>query len=220
MTWFHDGKRIVDDTKYETNFSNNQASLRIKNAIASDSGHYTMLAENPQGCVVSSGVLAIEPAQEVPVYRQADEQAELLEQGKALPPSFMRTFDDRECTEGKMTRFDCRITGRPYPDVYWFVNNKQIQDDSTHKVLVNESGSHSLMITNVSRYDSGVVTCVARNKAGEVVHQANLIVVEKEQVVAPKFIERFTTVNVCEGEPVLLNARAIGTPVPKSELLF
>lgn len=216
LTWFKNGQRLTENTKIETIYSNNQASLRVKNAAASDSGHYTLLAENPQGCVVSSAVLAIEPAQETaPVYRQPDAQAEIAEQGKALVPNFIRGFDDREVTEGKMTRFDCRITGRPYPEVHWFINNRQVQDDANHKILVNESGNHSLMITNVNRTDSGIVTCVARNKAGEVAHQAQLIVVEKEQVVAPKFVERFTTVNVREGEPVLLNARAIGTPVPR-----
>jgi titin len=40
-------------------------------------------------------------------------------------------------------------------------------------------------------------------------------VLEREQVVAPKFVERFTTVNVREGEPVRLCARAVGTPVPR-----
>lgn len=39
--------------------------------------------------------------------------------------------------------------------------------------------------------------------------------IEKELVVAPKFVERFTTVNVKEGEPVILSARAVGTPVPR-----
>jgi hypothetical protein len=45
--------------------------------------------------------------------------------------------------------------------------------------------------------------------------QCNLNVIEKEQVVAPKFVERFTTVHVKEGEPVVLNARAVGTPIPR-----
>lgn len=217
LTWFKDGQRLTQTHKIETTFSNNQASLRVKSANADDSGHYTLLAENPQGCVVSSAVLAIEPAQETPVYdyRQPDAQAELAEQGKALAPNFLRVFDDREVTEGKMTRFDCRITGRPYPEVYWLINDRLVQDDSTHKILVNESGNHSLMITNVNRNDGGIITCIARNKAGEIATQARLGVVEREQVVAPKFIERFTTVNVREGEPVLLSARAIGTPVPR-----
>lgn len=217
LSWFHNGHRVIpSEAKYETIYSNNQATLRIKNASATDSGHYTLLAENTQGCVVSSAVLAIEPAQEQRAFTPAvDNYAESNETAKALAPTFVKVFQDRETQEGKMTRFDCRVTGRPYPEVSWYINQVQINDDATHKILVNESGNHSLMITNVSRYDGGVVTCVARNKSGEVATQASLVVLEKEQVVAPKFVERFTTVNIREGEPVLLCARAVGTPVPR-----
>lgn len=84
-----------------------------------------------------------------------------------LPPNFIRVPSDRDVSEGKMTRFECRVTGRPYPDVTWYINGRKVGDDTTHKILVNESGNHALMITSVSRNDSGVITCVAQNKAGE-----------------------------------------------------
>lgn len=216
LTWFHSGQRIVPSNKHEVTYSNNTATLRIKNANAEDAGYYTLLAENTQGCIVSSAVLAIEPAQETSLEpRPVDIMAEQAEQGKALAPNFTKAFQDREATEGKMTRFDCRVTGRPYPEVTWYINGQQVHDDATHKILVNEQGSHSLMITNVSRYDAGVVSCVARNKAGEVAIQAQLVVLEKEQVVAPKFVQRFTTVYVRENEPVVMSARAVGTPIPR-----
>lgn len=217
MSWFHNGHRIIpSEAKHEMTYSNNLATLRIKSSSASDSGHYTLLAENTQGCVVSSAVLAIEPAQELRPFTPAvDAYTESNETAKALAPTFVKVFQDRDTQEGKMTRFDARVTGRPYPDVTWYINQVPINDDATHKILVNESGNHSLMITNVSRFDGGIVTCVARNKSGEVAAQAGLVVLEKEQVVAPKFVERFTTVNVREGEPVRLSARAVGTPVPR-----
>lgn len=214
LTWFKNGQRIVPSgDKYETSYTNNQASLRVKRCEPRDSGYYTLLVENIQGCQVSSAILAIEPAQETPIIQRIEEPVD--EASKALAPAFVRVFQDREVTEGKMTRFDCRVTGRPYPDVQWFINGNPVRDDLTHKILVNESGSHSLMITNVGKFDAGVVTCVARNKTGEIAAQAKLIVLEKEQVVAPKFVERFTTVNVKEGEPVTLHARAVGTPIPR-----
>ncbi len=135
--------------------------------------------------------------------------------GKALPPQFVRVPADQEVGEGKMVRFDCRITGRPYPDVVWYLNGRQLLDDATHKILVNESGNHALMITGAGLADSGVIQCVGRNKGGEASFQVRLSVIEREQVVAPKFVERFTTIHVKEGEPVSLHARAIGTPIPK-----
>lgn len=220
LTWFRNGQRIVQSEKCETSYSNNQASLRVRQITSEDSGHYTLLAENPQGCVVSSAFLAVEPVldghgTEQMIKPSYHEPEETDASAKALAPNFIRVCQDREATEGKMTRFDCRVTGRPYPEVTWFINERQVNDDATHKILVNESGNHALMITNVHRSDSGVVTCVARNKCGETSFQCQLHVIEKEQVIAPKFVERFSTVNVKEGEPVILNARAVGTPVPR-----
>lgn len=216
LTWFRNGQRIVNSEKYEITYSSNLATLRIKNANYSDSGNYTLLVENIQGCLVSSAVLVIEPVQgPTQEIKYEEETSELASAGKALAPAFVRVFQNFEATEGKLARFDCRVTGRPYPDVTWFINGHPVQDDATHKILVNESGNHSLMITNVSRYDAGTVACLARNKSGEVAIEARLVVLEQEQVVAPQFVERFSTVKVREGEPVFLNARAIGTPIPR-----
>lgn len=90
-----------------------------------------------------------------------------------LAPNFVRVCGDRDVTEGKMTRFDVRVTGKPYPEVSWYINGYQIKDDATHKILVNESGDHALMITNVSQADAGKITCVARSKSGETSFQVN-----------------------------------------------
>lgn len=94
------------------------------------------------------------------------ESVEVVE-GKMLAPNFVRVCSDRDVTEGKMTRFDVRVSGKPYPEVSWYINGRQIKDDATHKILVNESGDHGLMITNVSQEDAGQVVCVARSKSGE-----------------------------------------------------
>lgn len=104
--------------------------------------------------------------------REAIRTEESVE-GKMIAPNFVRACADRDVTEGKMTRFDCRVTGRPYPEVTWYINGRQVVDDSSHKILVNESGNHALMITNVSRLDSGVVSCIAKNKAGESSFEVN-----------------------------------------------
>lgn len=226
VSWFKNGQRIVNSNKHEIVTTQNHTTLRVRNTQKSDSGHYTLLAENPNGCVVTSAYLAVESPQETYVQDHKsqyimdsqqqtgiEERVEICE--KALAPQFVRVCQDRDVTEGKMTRFDCRVTGRPYPEVTWFINDRQIRDDYNHKILVNESGNHALMITNVDLSDSGVVTCIARNKSGETSFQCRLNVIEKEQVVAPKFVERFSTLNVREGESVVLRARAVGTPTPR-----
>lgn len=114
-----------------------------------------------------------------------------------------------------MVRFDVRVTGRPFPDVAWLRNGQPVNDDATHKLLVNEGGLHALMITSASREDAGTWTCVANNKSGECRFEVHLVVIEKEQVVAPKFVERFQSLSVHEGESVTLHCRAVGTPTPR-----
>ena len=43
----------------------------------------------------------------------------------------------------------------------------QVHDDSNHKIVVNEDGFHSLIIYSTRQYDSGLYTCIARNRGGE-----------------------------------------------------
>ena len=55
--------------------------------------------------------------------------------------------------------------------VLWYINGHPVAADATHKMLVNEAGNNALMITGCSQRDAGTVTCVARNKSGEISHQ-------------------------------------------------
>lgn len=116
LTWFKNGQRIRDSQRVETSYSNQQATLRIRVALPEDSGHYTLLSENPQGCTVSSAYLAIESSDQVDqvpyqahqkefIKTQQVESTESIDSSKVLPPNFVRTITDREATEGKMTRY-------------------------------------------------------------------------------------------------------------------
>jgi len=101
----------------ETSYSNQQAALRIRVALPEDSGHYTLLSENPQGCTVSSAYLAIESSDQVDQVsyqahprefiktQQVESTIESTDSSKVLPPNFVRTISDKEATEGKMTRY-------------------------------------------------------------------------------------------------------------------
>ena len=62
VTWFHNGVRVRTGTRATASHSNSNATLRLRSVQPEDSGHYTMLAENAAGCVVSSAFLAVEPA--------------------------------------------------------------------------------------------------------------------------------------------------------------
>jgi hypothetical protein len=57
---------------------------------------------------------------------------------KSMAPRFVAAPSDVIVKEGQLVRLDCRVSGRPYPDVTWFKNGSQVQDDWTHKVPVRE----------------------------------------------------------------------------------
>lgn len=211
------------DAGHYTLFAENAAGCIVSSAalaVEPSSPSTNGVSDSRRPSQYRPAAAAQEPSAKVArTVSQERQPAEVVEagepSGKALPPQFVRVPADQDVGEGKMVRFDCRVTGRPYPEVTWYLNGRQILDDATHKILVNESGNHALMITGASVSDTGVIQCVARNKGGEASFQVRLSVIEREQVVAPKFVERFTTIHVKEGEPVSLCARAVGTPIPK-----
>ena len=61
VTWFHNGVRVRPGPRAAASHSNSSAVLRLRSVQPDDSGHYTMLAENAAGCIVSSAFLAVEP---------------------------------------------------------------------------------------------------------------------------------------------------------------
>lgn len=133
-------------------------------------------------------------------------------QETGLKPQFTRVPTDIQVPEGKMVRFDCSVRGRPPPEVTWFLGNRRVTNDATHKILVNEGGVHSLMITYVNKIDAGCYTCIARNKNGEDRFSVNLGVIEKEVLEAPRFVERFTTVHIREGDQLVLHCKTVAIP--------
>lgn len=91
----------------------------------------------------------------------------VTEDSEALKPAFLKLPMNRDVTEGHQVRFDCRVSGRPAPEVLWFRNGIQVCDDNAHKILVNEGGLHALQINDAQLSHSGIWTCVVRNKSGE-----------------------------------------------------
>ncbi|CAG2164046.1 unnamed protein product [Oppiella nova] len=162
----------------------------------------------------SKAILLQKDNKDVTEYYEYDMNQEIVT-NIGIKPSFFQIPYNQEAVEGKLVRFDCRVGGRPEPEVNWFRDGKIILDSNLVKVVVNEGGIHALMIMAAYPSDTGTYTCVARNRVGEAVFKVSLNVVEKEQTVAPKFVERFQAVDVKEGEPISLHCRAVGAPIPR-----
>ena len=90
---------------------------------------------------------------------------------QALTPRFLTSLHDLEVLEQDSIRIQCRVGGRPPPDIQWYSNGHRLVQDSRHKIIVNESGCHTLLISNAQLSDTGALTCVARNRSGEAIAQ-------------------------------------------------
>ena len=102
------------------------------------------------------------------------------EEDSALAPKFIFTSTDLEVVEGSQVRINCRLTGRPAPEVKWFLNGQTRSSDARNRIMVNESGYNTLLILDTKLSDAGVVQCWAKNRSGEarfqVLYQTRLAV--------------------------------------------
>lgn len=132
-----------------------------------------------------------------------------------IKPNFYLIPYDIEIMQGQIVRFECRVSGRPEPDIIWFKNDSRIYDCEHYKCIVNEEGNYALLIMGADAQDSATYRCVATNAIGQASFTVNLNVIERELTIAPKFMERFQNTNAKEGESIVLRCRAIGTPTPQ-----
>ncbi|XP_010076532.1 PREDICTED: myopalladin [Pterocles gutturalis] len=223
--WFKDGKQI---SKKNAHFKMNRqedgtCSLHIEAATNDDDGNYTIMAANPQGRISCSGHLmvqsvpirvrisTIQPHRTRPRVPEGDKEAV---QERFFRPYFLQAPGDMVAHEGRLCRLDCKVSGLPPPDLTWLLNGKPVLPDGTHKMLVRETGVHSLLIDPLSQNDAGTYTCLATNKTGQNSFTLELTVVAKEVKKAPKFLEKLQNCGVPEGYPVRLECRVVGMPPP------
>uniref|UniRef100_A0A8C2ST85 Myopalladin n=1 Tax=Coturnix japonica TaxID=93934 RepID=A0A8C2ST85_COTJA len=220
--WFKDGKQI---SKKNTHFKMSReedgtCSLHIEASTNDDDGNYTIMAANPQGRVSCSGHLMV---QSIPrcclsggqVRSRVPEGGEKeAVQERFFRPYFLQAPGDMVAHEGRLCRLDCKVSGLPTPDLTWLLNGKPVLPDGTHKMLVRETGVHSLLIDPLSQNDAGTYTCLATNKTGQNSFSLELTVVAKEVKKAPMFLEKLQNCGVPEGCPVRLECRVVGMPPP------
>ncbi|NXX64876.1 MYPN protein, partial [Spizella passerina] len=223
--WFKDGKQI---SKKNTHFKMNReedgtCSLHIEAATNDDDGNYTIMAANPQGRISCSGHLMV---QSVPfrgristtqphrTRPRVPEGAKEAVQERFFRPYFLQAPGDMVAHEGRLCRLDCKVSGLPTPELTWLLNGKAVLPDSRHKMLVRETGVHSLLIDPLALSDAGTYTCLATNRTGQNSFSLELTVVAKEVKRAPMFLEKLQNCGVPEGYPVRLECRVVGMPPP------
>uniref|UniRef100_A0A8C4WC67 Myopalladin n=1 Tax=Gopherus evgoodei TaxID=1825980 RepID=A0A8C4WC67_9SAUR len=223
--WFKDGKQISKKNEHckMKREGDGTYSLHIEATTNDDDGNYTIMAANPQGRISCSGHLMVQTVSMRGrlTTTQSHRTRSRVQEGDKEPlqerffrPHFLQAPGDMVAHEERLCRLDCKVSGLPTPDLMWLLNGKPVLPDSTHKMLVRETGVHSLLIDPLTQNDAGIYTCIATNKTGQNSFSLELSVVAKEVKKAPAFLEKLQNCGVPEGHPVRLEGRVIGMPPP------
>ncbi|XP_075573094.1 immunoglobulin superfamily member 10 [Pelecanus crispus] len=113
---------------------------------------------------------------------------------------------------GKAVAVKCRAEGRPPPTISWVLANKtHISDFSAGNNKVHVEPDGTLIIKEVTVYDRGLYTCMAKNPAG-----TDTLVVKLQVIAAPPAIleEKRQRVEGTMGEDLKLPCTVKGNPQP------
>uniref|UniRef100_A0A8V5FL78 Uncharacterized protein n=1 Tax=Melopsittacus undulatus TaxID=13146 RepID=A0A8V5FL78_MELUD len=113
---------------------------------------------------------------------------------------------------GKSVAVKCKAEGRPPPTVSWVLANKtHISDSLAGNSKVHMETDGTLIIKEVTVYDRGLYTCMAKNPAG-----TDKLIVKLQVIAAPPAIleEKRERVEVMMGENLKLPCTVEGNPQP------
>ncbi|XP_028917263.1 myopalladin isoform X2 [Ornithorhynchus anatinus] len=223
--WFKDGKQISKKNEHckMKREGDGTCSLHIEATTNDDDGNYTIMAANPQGRISCSGHLMVQngPMRGRLTTAQSHRGRSRIQEGDKEPlqerffrPHFLQAPGDMVAHEGRLCRLDCKVSGLPPPELTWLLNGQPVLPDTTHKMLIRETGVHSLLIDPLTQNDAGTYTCMATNKTGQNSFSLELTVVAKEVKKAPVFLEKLQNCGIPEGHPVRLECRVVGMPPP------
>lgn len=156
--WTKNDEPVIASDRIMMTCDGKKVGLVIAPAEVTDSGAYSCLLANPLGEDISRCTANVRK-----VFQK---------------PHFTLKLTDQPAIKGLDTKLPVRVTGVPYPEVSWSVNNSPIKNNE--KYAIKHDGDNSiLIIKNCTPEDAGTYKCVARNKEGEEVTQGRIDIVDK-----------------------------------------
>lgn len=191
LKWLKDGEDVAPDNHLQFDMDGRIHTLSITRSRIADSGKYSCVASNSGGRDTCAATLEVEKEMHAPEFLVLPEGAQIVEGGQA--------------------RLEAIVLGLPEPEIEWFKDGKLIRD-SHHFKLEFDGNRSVLTIKDAKQTDDGEFTCTATNEVGRVSHAVELIV--EEAVVAPEFVKKMTSIELCEGDLARFDVRVSGTPQP------
>lgn len=83
---------------------------------------------------------------------------------EGIEEAVVKIGQDLRVVEGLIVRLVCPVRGFPTPEVSWFLNDRMLK--SSGRFLI-DSRSNSLIVDGIQVRDTGQVSCLAKNCAGQ-----------------------------------------------------
>ncbi|XP_056280906.1 obscurin-like protein 1 isoform X11 [Pseudoliparis swirei] len=167
VIWERNNEKIDPQGQYRIFEDGNVYNLIISAATAEDSGQYMCKAKNSIGETYAAATLKVEGE---------EQEMEVREENK---PLFLIKPLSTRAGRGNDAVFSCKLWGNPQPEVVWEKDGRKLNEifESTHfNVGFQDGGWFQLKIFKTRAPDGGVYTCKARNKFGEALAGAVLLV--------------------------------------------
>ncbi|XP_074523728.1 palladin isoform X2 [Halichoeres trimaculatus] len=158
LIWQLNGQIIRPDSAHKMLVRENGVhSLVIEPVTSRDAGIYTCIASNRAG--------------------QNSFNLELIVAAKEMhkAPSFVEKLQNTSVAEGHPVRLECRVTGVPYPQIFWKRENESFTHN-TDRISMHQDncGYLCMIIQPAMKEDAGWYTVSAKNDAGIVSSTARL----------------------------------------------
>ncbi|XP_067838552.1 palladin isoform X2 [Heptranchias perlo] len=150
LIWQLNGNQIRSDSSHKMLVRENGVhSLVIEPATARDAGIYTCIATNRAG--------------------QNCFSLELLVAAKQMvrAPVFIEKLQNTGVAEGYPVRLECRVSGVPYPQIFWKKDNESLTHNTDQVSMHHDNkGYICLLIQPTTKEDAAWYTVSAKNEAG------------------------------------------------------
>ncbi|XP_071942196.1 twitchin-like isoform X2 [Antedon mediterranea] len=99
-------------------------------------------------------------------------------------PYFDKPIDDTSTPKGEQAKFECKVVGRPAPQVKWFKNGIELYSGFRVHMRENDN-TYSLVLDDIQESDQSEITCEISNKAGKASCSAKLKVEVPPKIAGP-----------------------------------
>uniref|UniRef100_A0A0N5C356 Ig-like domain-containing protein n=1 Tax=Strongyloides papillosus TaxID=174720 RepID=A0A0N5C356_STREA len=182
IKWLKDGQNVTNCPDYELSQEGDHFRLFIKSSQFADCGRFTVQAMNAAGIKQSTCMLIVAPAP-TPVpgaaFSMANSPAPPQTPVGSCAPIFLKEPQHQPLKPGGLAVIEARVVGNPQPQIYWFKDDKPLNNYRIKTDYDATTGICLLTIPQMFNEDVGKYTCKAVNNISEVSISVNIL--PKEQ---------------------------------------